>query len=499
VRETARIACRVAALCDIWSVCLGRLYWAVVLVLLVLITFLSNARLARAPPTAAESLIILVSGDTQGLLFPCGCAAGQPGGLARRATIARERPIAGPAIYADLGNAPGGESPYDLVKFAAILHGEIAMGVVAHNLGPAELRLGTDELHRLARELKAPFVSTNVRDAEGRPVAELLRVVEMPDGESLLPVCCRRNIPTKRSRCSTPADALEQALADQAPRYDALLVLAYLPADELAAFAGRLPENALLVGPSHARPAADAQRNIAGTVGRDGRSLVLIEFGKNVSRWTANEVVVAASQPEEPAQVNNLWAYHEELAKYDFAPQKTGFSMPLPARSRKYPASCRNSDLPRLPCAGVRRLGFNAACTRMAVALESRRLLRCRLPALPHDRVWMGRRLPRGRREQRRPCRWAARAVTALRLPMRLRRAFARRWRPPSSAIHCHDADNSPGFDYSAAWNQIHHGISPAGRAAPGSPLEGTRWYAESAVWGCQLSRRAAIQSGECG
>ena len=55
--------------------------------------------------------------------------------------------------------------------------GETRMGVLAHNLGRAELALGPQRLRELARDTSAPLLSANARDAQGQPIAQLVRVV----------------------------------------------------------------------------------------------------------------------------------------------------------------------------------------------------------------------------------------------------------------------------------------------------------------------------------
>src|SRR5258708_4651212 len=87
---------------------------------------------------AGRGVVLLVSGDTAGWIVPCGCTSNQSGGLLRRGTYARKARGERGLILADVGGAPGGTSPYDRIKFEAILAGESAMGIAAHNLGGPE-------------------------------------------------------------------------------------------------------------------------------------------------------------------------------------------------------------------------------------------------------------------------------------------------------------------------------------------------------------------------
>jgi len=78
----------------------------------------------------------------------------------------------------DVGGAAAGGSLYDRLKFEAICRGEVAMGVAAHNVGKAELRLGPAALRQIGRSTGVPFLSTNVTDSAGQPIAPPLRLVE---------------------------------------------------------------------------------------------------------------------------------------------------------------------------------------------------------------------------------------------------------------------------------------------------------------------------------
>ena len=120
-------------------------------------------------------MVVVVSGDTAGWIVPCGCTTNQSGGLPRRATFVHELAREHDVLLLDAGGAPGGTSPYQRVKFEAILAGEAKLDVAAHNVGATEAALGADELRRLATS--TPFLSTNLRDADGKSIAETMRIV----------------------------------------------------------------------------------------------------------------------------------------------------------------------------------------------------------------------------------------------------------------------------------------------------------------------------------
>jgi len=82
----------------------------------------------------------------------------------------------------DAGGAAAGTTPYERAKFEAILRGELALGIVAHNVGAAEARLGAEYLNTLQRTLRVPWVTCNVRDTEGALLGQPVQTVRTTRG-----------------------------------------------------------------------------------------------------------------------------------------------------------------------------------------------------------------------------------------------------------------------------------------------------------------------------
>jgi hypothetical protein len=220
----------------------------------------------------------------------------------------------------------------------------------------------------------------------------------------------------------------------------------------------------VLVGPS-SNEAAAATANVAGRVGREGRSLVRIDVAVDGEQaWRARDVIVSAVLGEDSRQLDILEAYHRELAKHDFAPTATGLAMPLaggasPAQRVAGTHTCRACHLSE--CATWddsrherawqslvdRGVHFDAACQRChttgygweggfssakagrgvgAVGCES-----CHGPSLAHEQN------------------------PAVRTPFVASQQCA----------NCHTAEIDPGFDYAAAWARIQHGPLPGNRS----------------------------------
>ncbi|WP_435015530.1 multiheme c-type cytochrome [Tundrisphaera sp. TA3] len=119
--------------------------------------------------------IILISGEQDGYLQPCGCTDGQQGGLGRRYDLldklhAQHWPVAS----IDLGNLihnPGsarGGFEQEKVKFGIALKALASMKYDAVALGPEDLKLGVMELLGQLLNTKEPrFLAANVKPAEG--------------------------------------------------------------------------------------------------------------------------------------------------------------------------------------------------------------------------------------------------------------------------------------------------------------------------------------------
>ena len=107
---------------------------------------------------------VLVSGDTHGWITPCGCAANQSGGLARRATLAHDAAKISDILLLDVGGAALGTSPYQRLKFESLLRGMKQMGIAAANIGGSETEFPPDTLKEIGAATGVDWLSSNLRD-----------------------------------------------------------------------------------------------------------------------------------------------------------------------------------------------------------------------------------------------------------------------------------------------------------------------------------------------
>ncbi len=178
------------------------------------------------PPDAPAPAFVVVSGDTAGWIVPCGCATNQSGGLPRRGTLIRELRQRGEVLLLDVGGVAGGDSDYERAKFEAILAGTLRMGLAAQNIGAAEAALGPDALRDLAQRLNVPFVSANVRDANGRLLAPPIRFLKLSGRQIAVTGVLARPDESRSQRPAEDRSPAAGGLQVDAPRESVLRALA---------------------------------------------------------------------------------------------------------------------------------------------------------------------------------------------------------------------------------------------------------------------------------
>jgi hypothetical protein len=290
----------------------------------------SSATDAVSPPSGVVTLII--SGDTAGWIVPCGCTSNQSGGLPRRSTLIAQRRQAGPVIIADAGGAPGGSSLYQRARFEAILDGELAMGIAAHNLGEPEILLGVKYLREVAATKNVPFISANLRDiASGRLVFEPYRIVEAGGVRVLLIGVARVYIDIAGDvdwQLDDPRNAVLAALDDAAGKFDRAVVLAHLNETDLRKLAAELPEvDAVIGGPTgqSLAPTRMGQVLVASATNK-GKFVVTLPLAADRKQIAPPAAVVELSDRfrDDPVQLDNVRAFRKELARRDFSAAETG-------------------------------------------------------------------------------------------------------------------------------------------------------------------------------
>jgi 2',3'-cyclic-nucleotide 2'-phosphodiesterase (5'-nucleotidase family) len=274
-------------------------------------------------------IVVVLSGDTQGWIVPCGCTVNQSGGLLRRATFLSQRRRTNDVIVADVGGAPGGASDYDRCKFEFLLAGERLMVSSGHNVGGPELELGAAYLERLVHERGEPLISANARDRAGRLLAEPARIVSVGGRRIAFIGVLSPRFQTGDAHVDDPKEAILATLP-QVKSCDLTVVLAYMPEDELRQLAAALPEvDAVIGGPTgQSLPPERVGASLVGSATNKGKFLIELELegGSGRPRVAGRTVEMTAQFADDPEQGQNLRSFYAELGKRDFKAEQTSFA-----------------------------------------------------------------------------------------------------------------------------------------------------------------------------
>lgn len=290
------------------------------------------------PTSVVRPAAVIVSCDTAGWIVPCGCSSKQAGGLLRRATYVDGVRKTTDVLLADAGGAPGGYTPYDRLKFDAVLRGEVQMQIAAHNIGAAEAELGAKSLREFAEKLKAPLITSNVKDAEGQEFLPTHRIAKLGDQRIAIAGVLSKKYAREGLQIESPRDSLMRLIQSLKGQFDQLLVLAYLPEDELEQLVSQVPEADMIVGgptrqsisPRRAGPA------IWGATTNKGKFLVHLHRSSGKELWDGKIVELNDEIADDATQTKNLKRFRDELARIDFTADQTGFT---PVLSTDIPAN----------------------------------------------------------------------------------------------------------------------------------------------------------------
>jgi hypothetical protein len=257
-------------------------------------------------PTPAVALVL--SGEMHGYVEPCGCTAGQVGGLARRATLVKGlRAQRGwPVVGFDLGGLMDHnrvEREQTALKFDMARTALEAMQFVSVGLGKEEALLRQDGLLTSSEDDKQKpdfhlrYLSANVRPypGQGLEIADLFRIINAP-AVGGAPRGVRVAVTSVLGKSMSegilnddffqimpPAEALREVLPQmQAAQPDLLVLLSFCKTEESKELAEKFPEFGLVVsagGPTDPdyRPYA-VGRTMFLHVGHKGKNVGVVGF-----------------------------------------------------------------------------------------------------------------------------------------------------------------------------------------------------------------------------
>lgn len=213
------------------------------------------ACLASGCGRRAPELLLVYSGDCQGLIEPCGCISGRLGGLARRATVLEPLLRRYPArLVVDAGGWSAVTQTGDrAARSRLLLAGMHELGLEIANVSVRDLRLGEHALAALTDSTGVQLVSANI-DADRtwlRPYVVLSRAVGGREMRIGVTGVSGGGDPgddwALRPHIDDPIRVARAMLAELESQTDLQVLLAALPVAELDAAIGDLGGYEVLV------------------------------------------------------------------------------------------------------------------------------------------------------------------------------------------------------------------------------------------------------------
>ena len=364
-------------------------------------------------------------------------------------------------LLADCGGVAGGDSPYEFLRTNAILRGEVQMGVVAHNLGRSELEFGAESIRELGSDTQVPFVSANARDADGRPLAPAMRTVQVGDQQICFIGVVSPDYATTEVQIESPRAAILDVLNGMTERPDRVVVLAYLPHDQLRALAAELPEVDAIVGGPTGQSIVPTQVGPVTLAAATNKGKFLVELamdGSTTSRMTGQVVEMNEELSDDPGQLENLSWFRERLADRDFTALESGF---VSASSNSLPeswkvsgsdscAACHDKDCVTWEASTHAHAWTTLANDKSHVDSYCQQ---CHTTGFGQPGGFVsakrsGNRVHVGCESCHGPSHEHVASEGSSPTP----------FRAADQCVRCHDRENSPEFNYSEYWSKVQHG-----------------------------------------
>ena len=290
------------------------------LAMIMAIVAISGCRMQPAP----EGITLLISGDTQGWITPCGCAANQSGGLARRAHLYEQLTDGRRTIALDAGGTAIGTGPYQTLKLRSLLEGMQAMGLAVHNIGESESDFSPEQLQTLSEQTGVTWLSANCHPAEGEHDIVSAHLVDW--GELTIAITGIVAPDRVRNDDWRVADGV-QAVLDVIDKSaaDVTIVLAYYDETGLRELAEQLPEVDFIIGgpTGQSMPAARLGPVSVLSVTNKGKFVAKIDLAQDAAGGKPNESIeiieIKSELTENEDQIRNLATYHDRLKAEDFS------------------------------------------------------------------------------------------------------------------------------------------------------------------------------------
>lgn len=401
----------------------------------------------QSPEPAEEPLVILIGGDADGYLAPCGCTKPMSGGIRRRVAAARAATGPGRTIVLESGGLVAGSDRQDELKAETLAESLHRAGVNAIGVGLREAELGSGTLRNVDALSGNRLVLSQVAADLGwiRPeiVAGPLRIGAIEPREAEL----ADRFPDLPLRSASVA--VEELIAGAALNGEISVLMVRGGIGEARDLAERFPELELVVYRSGGAPPAPELIGNTWLVSPGEKGKYLVRLERRGDRWANFEVLELGPEVEEDAMASEIFATYLDRLRSEAL---------LERRPRLGEAGYVGSQACMSCHAESYRIWKGTSHATALATLEQEGhdrdpdCVSCHVVGLDHEDGFRSRDLTEdladvGCESCHGP--GAAHLGDPFNiLPPKL---------SPESCMSCHNANHSPGFSYEAYWPLIAH------------------------------------------
>lgn len=255
---------------------------------------------ANLPPLPSGETVLVLGGDADGMLAPCGCTKPMSGGILRRAAAVKSIVHARDAVVLENGGLIAGTGRQDELKAEAMAEILTRMGVRFVHVGPSEARLGKGPATAWGTLASGRMLSSSIADSTTMPFVRfgdagpfLVGGVSMRPADVALPLG-ERPVPVEAAVAGLIASA--EALG-KAP-----ILLLRGSLDDARGIASRHPGLRLIQYRSSGSPSKEALREGATWLvspGEDAKHLLRLVWKDNAFQEYA-AVNLGPQYPDDP-------------------------------------------------------------------------------------------------------------------------------------------------------------------------------------------------------
>ncbi len=423
---------------------------------------------------APKNFSIFYTCDTRGHIEPCGCASGMAGGVSRRKSYLQSQK---PDHYLllDAGNVAAGPREWEMLEMQYLLKSYDQMDYHAVNVGYLEASLNVDQLRKLADEHDY-IISANLLDSKGKTIFPPYKIVSISDSykAGVIGIIDDDLPPGEIGAGLTiapPADVISRALTKVKQEADFIVLLAYADEETMKALAGQFFEIDVIVGGHVSQPSSKPvmeNRSAIVYVTDKGKTVGRLDMtSSSGGKFTFDNDIVEMKEslPRDKEIVALIEDYKLNLKDLDIRGMRDDeehLSVISSARSKdsnKYTGSdaCKECHAESHKTF-LKTKHANAYATLAAKGHQyNPRCLQCHTTGYATADGYINERVTK--HLQNVTCESChGRGDHHVKLQSKEDVPYKKAYMKTGKCEVCHDADNSPNFDYYKYWEKIKHG-----------------------------------------